>query len=174
MDRHTIINEFEVYCKEMIIPFLIEDAEDGRWKGIISSCFKTEKCNDHFIIFVDHTVGNDLLLRLSLCGVLEGYNSFRIFCKCHFNNNASVEGIHKQIEHKTENIKEMCIKSFHETGFGVSTEIHELRVWASLSEPDGQYNVDDIEDPYDLYSTFIDIVDKVLLTLTPTLSSNLN
>jgi hypothetical protein len=174
MDEYTIINEFEVYCKEMIIPFMKEDAEDGRWKGIISSCFKTEKCNDHFIIFVDYTVGNDLMLQLSLCGVLEGNNSFNIFCKCNFNNNASAEGIHKQIELKTENIKEMCIKEFQKAGFGVSTGSHELRVWASLSEPDGQYIVSDIEDPYDLFSTFIDIVDKILLTLTPTLSSNLN
>ena len=36
---------------------------------------------------------------------------------------------------------------------------------SSLSEEEGQYVVDGIEDPYDLYSTFIDIIETATKTL---------
>jgi hypothetical protein len=50
-------------------------------------------------------------------------------------------------------------------GFGVSELNYGLCVWASLSEEEGQYLVEDVEDPYDLYSTFIDIIETATKTL---------
>ena len=148
-----IIDSFEVYCQEVIIPALKEDAANGRWKSIAPSSFLTEKGQNYYVIFVDYVVENMLVLRLSLCGVLEKDNTFVINCKCQFVNNAKDE------EQRIETIKPQCYHKFVNMGFGVSELNYGLCVWASLSEEEGQYLVEDVEDPYDLYSTFIDIIE---------------
>lgn len=155
----TIIDNFETYCQEVIIPALKEDAATGRWKGIAPSAFLTEKGQIYYVIFVDHVVENMLVLRLSLCGVLEKDNTFVINCKCQFVNNAKDE------EQRIEAIKTRCYHKFVNMGFGVSEVSYGLCVWASLSEEEGQYPVEDVEDPYDLYSTFIDIIETATKTL---------
>ena len=154
-----IIDSFEGYCQEVIIPALKEDAANGRWKSIAPSSFLTEKGQNYYVIFVDYVVENMLVLRLSLCGVLEKDNTFVINCKCQFVNNAKDE------EQRIEAIISNCYQEFVNMGFGASVGSNGLCVWASLSEEEGQYVVDGIEDPYDLYSTFIDIIETATKTL---------
>ena len=155
----VIIDSFEGYCQEVIIPALKEDAANGRWKRIAPSSFLTEKGHNYYVIFVDYVVENMLVLRLSLCGVLEKDDTFVINCKCQFVNNAKDE------EQRIETIKPQCYHKFVNMGFGVSELNYGLCVWASLSEEEGQYLVEDVEDPYDLYSTFIDIIETATNTL---------
>ena len=154
-----IIDSFEGYCQEVIIPALKEDAANGRWKSIAPSSFLTEKGQNYYVIFVDYVVENILVLRLSLCGVLEKNDTFVINCKCQFTNSVPDE------EQRIEAIISKCYHEFVNMGFGVSELNYGLCVWASLSEEEGQYVVDGIEDPYDLYSTFIDIIETATKTL---------
>lgn len=155
----TVIDSFGVYCQEVIIPALKEDAANGRWKSIAPSSFLTEKGQNYYVIFVDYVVENILVLRLSLCGVLEKNDTFVINCKCQFTNSVPDE------EQRIEAIISNCYQEFVKMGFGASVGSNGLCVWASLSEEEGQYVVDGIEDPYDLYSTFIDIIETATKTL---------
>lgn len=154
-----IIDSFEGYCQEVIIPALKEDAANGRWKGIAPFSFMTEKGNDYYVIFIDYIIENLLVLRLSLCGVMEKNNTFAINCKCQFVNSEHDE------KQRIDDVKTNCYREFVNMGFGVSEGICGFCVWASLSEEEGQYVVDGIEDPYDLYSTFIDIIETATKTL---------
>jgi hypothetical protein len=155
----TVIDSFGIYCQEVIIPALKEDAANGRWKRIAPSSFLTEKGQNYYVIFVDYVVENMLVLRLSLCGVLEKNDTFVINCKCQFTNSVPDE------EQRIEAIISNCYQEFVNMGFGASVGSNGLCVWASLSEEEGQYVVDGIEDPYDLYSTFIDIIETATKTL---------
>lgn len=154
-----VIDRFETYCQEVIIPALKEDTANGRWKSIAPSSFFTEKGQNYYVIFVDYVVENMLVLRLSLCGVLEKNDTFVINCKCQFTNSVPDE------EQRIEAIISNCYQEFVNMGFGASVGSNGLCVWASLSEEEGRYVVDGIEDPYDLYSTFIDIIETATKTL---------
>ena len=151
----TIIENFEKYCQSEVIPALKEDAEEGWWEGITGSSFKTERGEDYYTIYTDYSLANLFVIRLSLWGVLEDDKRFLINCK------ATV--VCKQVgDDYIAVFIEGCRKLLSKWGFGVSSQGSSLCAWASLDEDDGEYNVEDVNTPYELYSFFIDIIVEMM------------
>lgn len=154
-----IIDEFESYCRDYVLPLLVDDILKGRWKGVVLSSINEHKLDDKldtlYILQLECVVDRELSLLLSLWGVLED-NVLNICCKCHFLNQSQNEESLLHINQRIEEITETCKLEFLKKGFGVKELDQYLCVWASLGEPDGRYVVNGIDEPYDLFSTFID------------------
>ena len=144
-----IIEEFEKYCQKEVLPALREDAEEGWWKGISETSFKTERGDDYYTVYVDYPLAELFNVTLSLWGVLEKEKTLVINCKATFSSE-KVGNDHIKVL-----IDGFC-KFISEWGFGVSSHGASMCVWASLDEEEGQYNVEYVKNPYELYAFFLD------------------
>lgn len=152
----TVIDEFEKYCQEEVIPALKENAEEGWWKGISESSFKTEKGDDYYTIYVDYPLAELFEVRLSLWGVLVEGKTLITNCKATFSSDKVGE------DHIKVMIDGFC-KFISEWGFGVSSHGSTICAWASLDDEDGQYKVEDVKTPFELYAFFLDNLVELLI-----------
>jgi len=153
----NIIDSFEGFCQEMIIPALKEDAANGRWEGVSPSNFHEDKGDNYYVVFLNHVVNDKFTVQLGLWGMMEDNNSFVVNCKCLFANEGPVD---IQIEEEKKDFMKNCSLAFSHMGFGVEQTEEGFCVWASLDEEDGEYVVTNVDNPYSLYSTFIDVIER--------------
>ena len=151
----NIIDSFEGFCQEMIIPALKEDAANGRWEGVSPSRFHEDKGGDYYVVFLNHVVNDKFTVQLGLWGMMEDNNSFVVNCKCLFVDDGSDD---IQIEEEKKDFMKNCSLAFSHMGFGIEQKEEGFCVWASLDEEDGEYLVPNVDNPYTLYSVFLDVI----------------
>lgn len=151
----NIIDSFEGFCQEMIIPALKEDAANGRWEGVSPSNFHEDKGDNYYVVFLNHVVKDMFTVQLGLWGMMEDNDSFVVNCKCLFVDDGPVD---IQIEEEKKDFMKNSSLVFSHMGFGIEQTEEGFCVWASLDEEDGEYVVPNVDNPYALYGVFLDVI----------------
>lgn len=155
----TIIDGFEGFCQEEIIPALKEEAANGRWEGITPSSFHEDKGEDYYVIALNYAVRDLFTVQLGLWGQQEEDNTFVVNCKCVFVDDGQSD---KNIEEEKDVFLTNCSMLFNYIGFGVEDRKEGICVWASLGEENGEYEVPNVDNPYALYCMFLSLIVDVI------------